>query len=245
MGRLDRRHVASASAALPIADNAAPGDGATWAGLAASTPLNRSSKGGPADGPPVRVSGRQRGGCPRCLRPQRGDRDLPDHAGLADGRALRRLVCGRPAEPLGQGPGRRPDAVRGGSRRGAARRAPEGRARDHVHRVTGPPPDGAQHVQDRRRADAGCDPRRGPDGRDPRPVDLRRSQRRDARANDRLGDARRRFGPGGARLRVGGACRDPASPRAVPSFLRWLPDVARDQQDRAARRGRRPSAGPR
>ena len=49
----------------------------------------------------------------------------------------------------------------------------------------------------------GGDPRRGPHRRHPRPVDLRRPQRRDARAHDRLGDARRWLGPGGARLRAG------------------------------------------
>ena len=53
----------------------------------------------------------------------------PITPGLADGRALRRLVRGRAAEPLGRGPGRRRDAVRGRRGRRAARRAAEGRAR--------------------------------------------------------------------------------------------------------------------
>ena len=60
----------------------------------------------------------------------------------------------------------------------AARRAAEGRARDDVHRVAGPAADDPEHVQDRRRADAGGHPRRGPHDRDPRAVDLRRPQRR-------------------------------------------------------------------
>ena len=176
---------------------------------------------------------------------QRGDLDLPDHPSLPHGGALRRLGGGRPAEPLGKGPGRRRDAVRGGRRRRAPRRAPEGRARDDVHRVPGPAPDDPQHVQDRRRADAGGDPRRRTDRGDPRPVDLRRPQRRDARADDRLGDAGGGLGPGGARLRAGGPCRDAAGPGAVPPLLRRLPDIARDQQDRGAGRGRHPGAGPR
>ena len=199
----------------------------------------------PARGPTVRVPGRQRGSRPRRLRRQRGDLDLPDHPGLADGRALRRLVGGAPAEPVGQGPGRRRDAVRGGRGGRAARRAAEGRARDDVHRVPGTPADGPQHVQDRRRADTDGDPCRRPDRRDPRPLDLRRPQRRDARADDRLGDARGRLGPGGARLRARGPCRDAAGPGPVPPLLRRLPHLARDQQDRAARRGRHPRAGPR
>ena len=130
-------------------------------------------------------------------------------------------------------------------RRRAARRAAEGRAGDDVHRVAGPAADDPQHVQDRRRADAGGHPRRGPHGRDPRAVDLRRPQRRDARPHDRLGDARRRLGPGGARLRARRPRRDAALAGAVPPLLRRLPHLARDRQDRAPRRRRPPRAGPR
>ena len=54
------------------------------------------------------------------------------------GGALRRLGGGRPAEPLGKVARRRRDAVRGGRRRRAPRRPPEGRARDDVHRLPGP-----------------------------------------------------------------------------------------------------------
>ena len=102
-------------------------------------------------------------------------------------------TTGRPpaAEPVGRRPRRGRDAVRGGRRRRPARRAPEGRARDHVHGLAGPAAHGPQHVQDRRRADARGHPRRGAHRRDPRAVDLRRPQRRDACPDHRLGDARR------------------------------------------------------
>ena len=169
---------------------------------------------------------------PRRLRAQRGDLDLPDHPGIADGGARRRLG-GRAAEPLGRGPRRRRDAVRGRRRRRDARRAPEGRPRDDVHRVAGPAADDPEHVQDRGRADAGRHPRRRPDDRHPRPLDLRRSQRRHACSGDRLGDARRRLGPGGPGLRARRPRGDPAGTGAVPPLLRRLPDLARDQQDRA------------
>lgn len=39
-----------------------------------------------------------------CLPGRRGDRDLPDHACVAHGRAVRRLVGGRSAERLGRRP---------------------------------------------------------------------------------------------------------------------------------------------
>ena len=58
---------------------------------------------------------------------------------------------------------------------------------DDVHRVAGPAADDPQHVQDRRRADAGGDPRRRAHGRDPRALDLRRPQRRHARRARRAG----------------------------------------------------------
>ena len=145
--------------------------------------------------------------------------------------------------------GKVPDVVEMQSEAGAAGALhgalQKGALGDDVHGVAGPAADGPQHVQDRRRADAGGHPCRRPDRRDARPVDLRRSQRRDACAHDRLGDARRRLGPGGARLRARGACGDAAGQGPVPPLLRWLPHLARDQQDRAARRGRHPGAGPR
>ena len=44
------------------------------------------------------------------------------------------------------------------------------------------------------------------------------------------------LGPGGARLRARRPRRDAPGPGPVPPLLRRLPDLARDQQDRAARR---------
>ena len=145
--------------------------------------------------------------------------------------------------------GKVPDVVEMQSEAGAAGALhgalQKGALGDDVHRVPGPAADDPQHVQDRRRADAGGDPRRRPHDRDPRPLDLRRPQRRDARPHDRLGDARRRLGPGGARLRARRPCRDAARAGPVPPLLRRLPHLARDQQDRGARRRRHPGAGPR
>ena len=150
------------------------------------------------------------------------------------GEHCRRLVGRRPAEPVGQGPRRRRDAVRGRRRRRAARRAPEGRAGDDVHGVAGPAADDPQHVQDRRRADAGGDPRRGPDDRHARAVDLRRPQRRDARPHDRLGDAR---APARSRRRTTSrSVAHAATLRARVPFLHFFDGfrtVARDRQDRA------------
>jgi len=53
----------------------------------------------------------------------------------------------------------------------------------------GPPAHDPEHVQDRRRADPRGHPRRGSNSRNPRAVDLRRPQRRDACPGDGLGDA--------------------------------------------------------
>ena len=196
-----------------------------------------SPKGVPARGPAIRVPRWQRSGGPRRLCRQRDHLDLPDHARLRHGRALRRLVGRRAAEPVGRRARRHRDAVRGRCRRRPPRRAPEGRPGNDLHRLAGPAADDPEHVQDRRRADADGDPRRRPDARHPCAVDLRRPQRRHARAGDRLGDARRRLGPGGARLRAGGPCRNAPQPGAVPPLLRRLPDLARDRQDRGPRAG--------
>ena len=105
---------------------------------------------------------RQRGGRRRRLPPERGHRDLPDHAGLGDGRA--RGLPGRPtAEPNLWGArsrGRR-DAVRG-RRGGRGPRGPAGgRADDDVHRLPGAPADAPGPLQDRRRADVLLHARRG------------------------------------------------------------------------------------
>ena len=149
-------------------------------------------------------------------------------------------------EPVGRGPAGDRDAERGRRGRGAARGSPGRRAVHDVHGVARPPADDPQHVQDRRRAHAGRDPRRRADARDARAVDLRRPERRDGGPADRLGDAGvfgRAGGPGPGRDRPHGHAREP---RAVPALLRRLPDLARGERDPlaagrgAARPRRRP-----
>ena len=177
----------------------------------------------------------QRGGRTHRVPLERGRFHLPDHAGIADGRALRRLGRCRPAEPLGRGARRRRDAI-GGRRGGRNARCVAARgAGDDVHGIARTAVDGTEHVQDRGRTDARGHPRRGTHRRHSRALDLRRSQRRHARANDRLGHARLRIGPGGARLRARLTRRDPARPSAVPALLRRLPHIARDEQGLAPR----------
>ena len=179
------------------------------------------------------MSRRQRGGGPRRVRPERGDRDLPDHPGVADGRALRRLGGRRPAATCGASV---PDVVEMQSEAGAAG-ALHGALQKgalattftasqglllmipNMFKIAGELTPAVIHVAART-------------DRDPRPVDLRRPQRRDARPHHRLGDARRRLGAGGARLRARGPRRDAAVAGAVPALLRRLPHLARDRQDR-------------
>ena len=86
-------------------------------------------------------------------------------------------------EHLGQRPGGAGDAERGRRRRRGARRAAIRRADHDVHRVAGPAADAAQHVQDRRRADADGVPCRRARARHPGAVDLRRPFRRDGGAH--------------------------------------------------------------
>ena len=106
---------------------------------------------------------------------------------------------------------------------------------DDVHRVAGPAADGPEHVQDRRRADADGDPRRGEDGGDPRTLDLRRPLRCDACPNDGMGDAVRQLGAGGARLRAGRARGDASLSRSVPALLRRVPhDATRSTRSRCS-----------
>ena len=100
---------------------------------------------------------------------------------------------------LGHRAARRRDAERRRRRRRRPRRAPDRRPDDDLHRVAGPAADDPQHVQDRRRADAGRLPRRGARDRDPGALDLRRPLRRHGRADDRLGDALLELGAGSAR----------------------------------------------
>ena len=111
-----------------------------------------------------------------------------------------------------------------------------------LHRVAGPAADAAEHVQDRGRADAARDPRRGARDRDPRALDLRRPQRRD----------------GGARAPASRCCvrescrrrttsRSSRTPRRCATrvpFLHFFDGFRTSHevdQDRAARR-RRPAA---
>ena len=143
-----------------------------------------------------------------------------------------------------------PDVVEMQSEAGAAgraaRRAPEGRAGDDVHGVAGPAAHDPEHVQDRRRADAGGHPRRGAHARDPRALDLRRPQRRHARPRDRAGRccppgrSRRRTTSRSSptRRRSGRGCRSCTSSTGSAR-------QPRGRQDRRARRRRPARAGPR
>ena len=101
--------------------------------------------------------------------------------------------------------------------------------------------DDPEHVQDRRRADAGGLPRGGARGRHPCAVDLRRPQRRDGRPRHRLRAAASASVQEAQDLALDRARRDARGARAVPALLRRLPHVARGREDRDARR-RRPSA---
>ena len=76
-----------------------------------------------------------------------------------------------------------------------ARRAADGRPRDHVHGLPGTPADAPRHVQDRRRAHALRDARRRSHRRDACALDLRRSQRRNGGEDDRVRDAVLVIGP--------------------------------------------------
>ena len=189
-----------------------------------------------------RDRGRERGGRERRAPALRGDRDLPHHPVVGHGRARRRVVGPRADEPLGRGADRRRDAERRRRRRRAARRAPGRRARHHVHVIAGPAPDDPRHVQDRRRADAVRDARRGTDGGDARALDLRRSQRRDDRSDDRVRAALLLVGPGDPGHGARRPRRDAPDARPVPALLRRLPHVARGRQDRSDRGVRPPSA---
>ena len=200
-----------------------------------SLPGPRSSKGGRARERAVRVPGRQRGRGPSRLRRQRGDRDLPDHARVADGRALRRLggapagrTCGA-RSPTSSRCSPRPGAagaLHGALQKGALATtftASQGLLLmvPNMFKICGELTPAVIHVAART-------------DRHPRPVDLRRPQRRDARPDDGLGDAGRRLGPGGPRLRPGRPRGHAPVARAVPALLRRVPHLARDQQDRAS-----------
>ncbi len=144
------------------------------------------------------------------------------------------------AEPVGHRAVGRRDAERRRRRRRGARRAAGRRAGDDVHGEPGPAADDPQHVQDRGRADAGGLPCHGARRRHPRAVDLRRSQRRDGRALDRLRAALVVVGPGGAGPRAHRPRGDARVAGAVPPLLRRVPHVARAPEDRGARARRAP-----
>ncbi len=178
--------------------------------------------------------GRERGRRARRPPALRGHRDLPDHPVLAHGRAGGRVVGDRPPEPVGSRAERGRDAERRRRRRGVARRAADRSARHHVHGVAGTAAHAPRHVQDRRRAHAVRDARGSSNHRHARAVDLRRSQRRDGGADDRVRDARVVVRAGGAGPGAGRARRDPGGARAVPALLRRVPDLAPGRQDRDA-----------
>ena len=133
---------------------------------------------------------------------QRGDRDLPDHAGVADGRALpttgprpARRTCGASCPRWSRC-----------SREAGAAGALHGALQKGALATTFTASQGLLLMIPNMFKIAGeltptRHPRRRPHRRDARAVDLRRPQRRDARPHDRLGDAGRRLGAGGARLR--------------------------------------------
>ena len=145
--------------------------------------------------------------------------------------------------------GKVPDVVEMQSEAGAAGALhgalQKGALGDDVHRVPGTPADGPEHVQDRGRTDAGGHPCRRSDRRDARPLDLRRPQRRDACADDRLGHARGRLGPGSTRLRARGACGDAAGEGPFLHFFDGFRTSHEINKIALLRRGRHPGAGSR
>ena len=180
--------------------------------------------------------GCQRGGGPRGPPLQRGHPDLPDHPGLADGRACRRVERQAAPQPVGDHSRGHVPAERGRSGRRPARRRDPRRARHDVHRVPGPAADDPQHVQDRRRADPDGDPRRRPDAGHACAEHLRRPLRRHGRPADRVRDAVRVERPGGRGLRRRGPCGHPGQPGSLHALLRRLPDQPRAGHDRPDRR---------
>jgi len=234
---------------MPSPAGAAPVIG-TIAGAAPSSPLGGGHGKRPVHAESSPDPRRQRGRRPGRLSAQRSHRDLPDHAVLPDGGVVRSMVHRGPAEPVGHGPARGRDAERGRRGRRATRGAAGRGADDDVHRVAGPAADAAQHVQDRRRADADGDPRRRPRPGRPGAVDLRRPRRRHGGAADRLRAPGVQLGPGGGRLRRACPRRGAGGPPPVPALLRRLPHLPRGGADRAADAGADPRpdrrrAGPR
>ncbi len=143
------------------------------------------------------------------------------------------------AEPLGCRAARHRDAV--GGRRGGrdARRAAGRRAGDDLHRVAGAAADDPQYVQDRGRADAGRSftsprarwpPRRSRSSAITQDVMAARATGFALLASNSVQEAQD--------LALIAHAATLAGARPVPALLRRLPHLARDRQDRAARRRR-------
>ena len=108
----------------------------------------------------------------------------------------------------------------------------------------GPPLDDPEHVQDCRRADAGRDSCRRADHCHACPVDLRRPQRRHARADDRLGDARGGISPGGHDFALVAHAATLGARIPFLHFFDGFRTSMRSTRSRCSSR-RPPSAGPR
>ena len=134
------------------------------------------------------------------------------------------------------------DAERGRCGRRPSRCAAERCPRDHLHRLAGSAADDPEHVQDRRRTDAGGAARRRPLARRAGAVDLRRPLGRDGGSPDGLRTPCVGIRPGGTRPGIGRSGRNASDSSSVRAFLRRLPHVARAEHDRAAVRRRSPRA---
>ncbi len=135
--------------------------------------------------------------------------------------------------------GRPGDAKRRRRGRCAARCAAVRRTHDDLYGVARPHVDDPQHVQDRRRTHAVRLPCRGPRAGDVGPVDLRRSLRRDGRAQHGLRPAVVGERPRSTRCGADRAHGDARVARPLPSLLRRLPHLARTQYPRSDPRRRR------
>ncbi len=185
-------------------------------------------------------------GHPRCQRSrrfgrlpsQRVFRDLSDHTILADGGIRRRMVRRREKESLGCRAKRGGNAVGRRCRRRIARRVASRIAQRLVHRLTGTAANDPQHVQDRRGAHAVLPARHRPGAGDPRAQHFRRSLGRHGLPPDGIRHALRRIGAGSAGHGGDLTNGHPQVAGAVPSFLRWLPHLARGFKNRIAQRRR-------
>ena len=180
------------------------------------------------------MPGWQRGGGPGRPRTLRGHRHLPDHAGVADGRGRRRLeLVGADRTSGAAYPRSWPCSPRRGPPGPCTGRSLKGALATTFTVVSGPAADGAQPLQAGGRTVTGRGPRGCPGGGHPRPVDLRRPQRRHGGPHDGDGHAVLLLGPGGPRLRGRGPRRHPPLAGALPALLRRLPHLPRDEPGRA------------